>query len=38
LLEKLRAVVVLGAAWQAQAQGAKAPYPNMASLDQYRME
>jgi hypothetical protein len=30
--------VVLGAARQAQAQDAKAPYPNMAPLDQYLME
>ena len=28
-------VVVLGAAWQAHAQDAKAPYPSMAPLDQY---
>src|ERR1700683_2088101 len=27
--------VVLGAAWQAHAQDAKAPYPNMAPVDQY---
>jgi hypothetical protein len=31
-------VVVLGAAWQAQAQDAKTPYPSMAPLDQYLME
>jgi hypothetical protein len=31
-------VVVLGTAGQAQAQDAKAPYPNMAPLDQYLME
>jgi hypothetical protein len=31
-------VVVLGAAWHAQAQDAKAPYPSMAPLDQYLME
>jgi hypothetical protein len=31
-------VVVLGAAGQAQAQDAKAPYPSMAPLDQYLME
>ena len=31
-------VVVLGAAWQAQAQDAKAPYPSMAPLDQYLMD
>jgi hypothetical protein len=30
-------LVVLGAAWQAQAQDAKAPYPSMAPLDQYLM-
>ena len=31
-------VVGLGAAGQAQAQDVKAPYPNMAPLDQYLME
>ena len=31
-------VVALGAAWQAQAQDAKAPYPSMAPLNQYLME
>jgi hypothetical protein len=31
-------VVVLGAAWKAQAQGTKTPYPNMAPVDQYLME
>jgi hypothetical protein len=31
-------VVALGVAWQAQAQDAKVPYPNMAPLDQYLME
>ncbi len=31
-------VAVLVAAWQAQAQDAKAPYPSMAPLDQYLME
>jgi hypothetical protein len=31
-------VVVLGTAWHAQAQNAKAPYPSMAPLDQYLME
>jgi hypothetical protein len=30
--------VALGAAWQAQAEDAKAPYPRMAPLDQYLME
>jgi hypothetical protein len=30
-------LVVLGAAWQAQAQDAKGPYPSMAPLDQYLM-
>jgi hypothetical protein len=30
-------VVVLGVTWQANAQDAKAPYPNMAPLDQYLM-
>ncbi|HYM75394.1 MAG TPA: hypothetical protein VE377_05390 [Candidatus Dormibacteraeota bacterium] len=28
-------IVVLGAAWQVQAQNAKTPYPSMAALDQY---
>jgi len=31
-------VVALGAAWQAQKQDAKTPYPGMAPLDQYLME
>ena len=31
-------VVVLGAAWKAQAQDTKTPYPNMAPVDQYLME
>ena len=31
-------VVVLGAAWKAQAQDIKTPYPSMAPLDQYLME
>jgi hypothetical protein len=31
-------VVVLSVAWQAHAQDAKTPYPNMAPLDQYLME
>jgi len=31
-------IVALGAAWQAQAQDAKAPYPSMAPLNQYLME
>jgi len=31
-------VIMLAASWQAQAQDAKAPYPNMAPLDQYLME
>ncbi len=31
-------VVVLGTAWQAQAQDAKAPYSSMAPLDQYLIE
>src|ERR1035438_5385596 len=30
-------VVLLAAAWQAQAQTTKAPYPSMAPLDQYLM-
>src|SRR5208282_2186144 len=28
-------IVLLAAAWQTQAQNAKAPYPSMAPLDQY---
>ena len=31
-------VVMVAAAWQAQAQDAKAPYPKMAPVDQYMME
>lgn len=31
-------MVVVGAAWQLNAQDAKAPYPSMAPLDQYLME
>jgi hypothetical protein len=34
----LALVIVLAAEWPAQAQDAKAPYPNMAPLDQYLME
>jgi hypothetical protein len=37
-LESFALVVVLGAAGQTEAQDAKAPYPNMAPLDQYLME
>jgi hypothetical protein len=37
-LRSFALVVVLGAAWQAQAQDAKAPYPSMAPLDLYLME
>jgi hypothetical protein len=37
-LRSFSLVAVLAAAWQAQAQDAKAPYPNMAPLDQYLME
>jgi hypothetical protein len=37
-LTSLALVVMLAAAWQAQAQAAKAPYPSMAPLDQYLME
>jgi len=37
-LRSFALVVLLGAAWQAQAQDAKAPYPSMAPLDQYLME
>jgi hypothetical protein len=34
-LSSLALVFVLGAAWQAQAQDAKTPYPSMAPLDEY---
>jgi hypothetical protein len=37
-LRKFALVIVLAAAWQAQAQDAKTPYPSMAPLDQYLME
>jgi hypothetical protein len=37
-LRSFAMVVLLGLAWQAQAQDAKVPYPSMASLDQYLME
>jgi hypothetical protein len=37
-LRSFALVVVLGTAWQAQAQDAKAPYPSMAPLGQYLME
>src|SRR4029077_11443220 len=37
-LTSFELVVMLAAAWQAQAQDAKAPYPSMAPLDQYLME
>ena len=37
-LRSFAMVVVLGLAWQAQAQDARVPYPSMASLDQYLME
>jgi len=37
-LSSFALVVVLGAAWRAQAQDAKAPYPSMAPLDQYLIE
>ncbi len=37
-LATFAAVAMLAAAWQAQAQDAKTPYPNMAPLDQYLME
>ena len=38
VLRSFALVVVLSAAWQAQAQDAKAAYPSMAPLDQYLME
>jgi len=34
-VRSLALVIMLGAAWQAQAQDAKAPYPTMAPLEQY---
>jgi hypothetical protein len=37
-LRSIGPFIVLGAAWHAQAQDAKAPYPSMAPLDQYLME
>ncbi len=37
-LRSFALVVLLGAAWRAQAQDAKAPYPSMAPLDQYLMD
>src|ERR1700680_4686187 len=37
-LETFVLVVVLSAPWQTRAQDTKAPYPSMASLDQYLME
>jgi len=37
-LTSFELAVMLAAAWQAQAQDAKAPYPSMAPLDQYLME
>ena len=36
-LRRFALVAALGAAWQAQAQDAKTPYPSMAPLDQYLM-
>jgi hypothetical protein len=38
VLRSFAMVVVLGFAWQAQAEDAKVPYPSMAPLDQYLME
>jgi hypothetical protein len=37
-LRRFAMVIVLCAAWRAQAQDAKTPYPHMAPLDQYLME
>jgi hypothetical protein len=37
-LRSFALVVVVAAAWRAQAQDAKTPYPSMAALDQYLME
>jgi len=37
-LRSFALVVILGGAWQAQAQDGKRPYPSMAPLDQYLME
>src|SRR6202050_3099430 len=36
-LRSFALLVVLGMAWQAQAQDAKAPYPSMAPFDEYLM-
>jgi hypothetical protein len=38
VLRSFALIVVVGAAWQAQAQDAKTQYPSMAPLDQYLME
>jgi hypothetical protein len=37
-VKSIALVVLLGAAWHATAQDAKAPYPSMAPVDQYLME
>jgi hypothetical protein len=37
-LRSFAMVVVLGATWQAQGQGARSPYPSMAPIEQYLME
>jgi hypothetical protein len=37
-LRSFALLVILGGAWQAQAQDGKTPYPSMAPLDQYLME
>src|SRR6516164_6699680 len=37
-VKRLMLIVMLGTAWHAIAQDAKAPYPSMAPVDQYLME
>jgi hypothetical protein len=37
-MNSIAVVIMLGAAWHASAQDAKAPYPSMAPVDQYLME
>ena len=37
-IKRFALLVVLGTAYQATAQDAKAPYPNMAPIEQYRMD
>ena len=37
-LKRLMLIIMLGTAWHAISQDAKAPYPSMAPVDQYLME